>query len=275
MCRWLAYSGAPLYLEDLIFKPDHSIIDQSLSARGGPSTTNGDGFGIGWYGSRDTPGVYRDVLPAWNDANLRHLAAQIRSHLFIAHVRAATGGTPVQQTNCHPFRHERWLFLHNGRIRGFDRIRRELDFAVGPDLYPLIRGTTDTETMFHLALTFGLQEDPIGGLERMVGFVEERGWEAGVDHPIQMTVGLTNGHRLYAVRYSSDRASRTLFHSRSMRALRRLNPLFERFSEDAIVVVSEPLNDVVEYWEEIPEATVLMVEGSDVVTRPFRPQPPA
>lgn len=274
MCRWIAYSGAPLYLEELIFKPEHSIIDQSLSARTGPTTTNGDGFGIGWYGSRDTPGVYKDIQPAWNDANLKHLAEQIRSHMFLAHVRAATGGMPVQQTNCHPFVHGRWLFLHNGRIREYGRIRRDLDFAVDPDLYNQIEGNTDSEVMFHLALTFGLQDDPVGSLERMVGFVEQTGWNAGIQHPVQMTVGLTDGHHLYAVRYSSNHGSRTLYHSRSMRALRDLNPTFERYSEDAIVVVSEPMNDVVEYWEEIPESTVVVVEGSEVTTRPFRPRRP-
>lgn len=275
MCRWLAYSGAPLYLEELIFKPEHSIIDQSLSARSGPSTTNGDGFGIGWYGSRDTPGVYKDIQPAWNDANLRHLAEQIRSHAFLAHVRAATGGTPVQQTNCHPFRHGRWLFLHNGRIREYARVRRDLDFAVSPALYNLIEGTTDSEVMFYLALTFGLEDDPIGGLERMVGFVEQAGWDAGIEHPMQMTVGLTNGHHVYAVRYSSDRQSRTLYHSRSIRDLRELNPTFARYSEDAIVVVSEPMNDVMDQWEEILESTVLVVAGSEVSTRPFKPRPPS
>jgi len=274
MCRWLAYSGAPLYLEELIFRPEHSLIDQSLSAHSGPTPTNGDGFGIGWYGSKDTPGVYKDIQPAWNDINLRHLAGQIRSHMFVAHVRAATGGTPVQQTNCHPFRNGRWLFLHNGRIHEFDRIRRDLDFAVRPDLYNLIEGSTDSEVMFHLALTFGLEDDPVGGLERMVGFVEQTAWDAGIEHPVQMTVGLTNGHHVYAVRYSSNHHSRTLYHSRSIRALRALNPRFERYSEDAIVVVSEPMNDVAEYWEEIPEATVVVVEGCEVSTLPFKPRRP-
>jgi glutamine amidotransferase len=274
MCRWLAYSGAPLYLEELVFKPEHSLINQSLSARSGPSPTNGDGFGIGWYGSRDTPGVYKGVQPAWNDFNLRHLTEQIRSHMFLAHVRAATGGTAVQQTNCHPFRHGRWLFLHNGRIDDFGRLRRDLGFAVRPDLYNLMAGTTDSEVMFHLALTFGLPDDPIGALERMVGFVEERGWEAGIERPMQMTVGLTDGHHMYAVRYSSNHHSRTLYHSRSIKALRALNPMFERYSEDAIVVVSEPVNDVMDYWEEIPEATALVVEGCEVSTRPFVPRRP-
>ena len=274
MCRWLAYSGAPLYLEELIFKPEHSLIDQSLSANSGPSPTNGDGFGIGWYGSRDRPGVYKDIQPAWNDTNLLLLAEQIRSHMFFAHVRAATGGTQVQQTNCHPFRYGRWLFVHNGHIEDFAKIRRDLDFAVRPDLYNLIEGSTDSEVMFYLALTFGLQDDPIGAFERMVGFVEQKGWDAGIEHPMQMTLGLTNGHHLYAVRYSSEHSSRTLYHSRSMRALRALNPTFERYSEDAIVVVSEPMNDVMEYWEEIPESTALVVEGCEVRTLSFKPRRP-
>jgi len=219
MCRWLAYSGAPLYLENLMFEPEHSIIDQSLSAHRGVSTTNGDGFGIGWYGSRDIPGVYRDVQPAWNDTNLRGLAEQIRSHLFVAHVRAATGGTPVQQTNCHPFRHGRWLFLHNGRIRGYETIKRNLDFAVRPDLYGQIEGTTDTEVMLHLALTFGLEDDPIGGLERMVGFIEQTGWNAGIEHPMQMTIGLTNGHHLY--RPPADQSHvRAILRGRDRRSVR-------------------------------------------------------
>ena len=52
MCRWLAYSGAPVYLEELVYKPEHSLIDQSLVARSARTTTNGDGFGIAWYGTR-------------------------------------------------------------------------------------------------------------------------------------------------------------------------------------------------------------------------------
>ena len=118
MCRWLAYSGNPIHLEELIFKPEHSLIDQSLAARVTATTTNADGFGIGWYGTRSFPGLYRDIQPAWNDSNLQDLAAQIESQLFMAHVRSATV-PPVQQTNCHPFRHGHWLFMHNGSIRRF------------------------------------------------------------------------------------------------------------------------------------------------------------
>ncbi|HEU4499350.1 MAG TPA: class II glutamine amidotransferase, partial [Sphingomicrobium sp.] len=144
MCRWLAYSGSPLLLESILYEPQHSLIDQSLHARLGPHTTNGDGFGIGWYGEGDVPALYKCVDPVWNDRNLQELSRQIRSRLIFAHIRASTG-TPVQQTNCHPFRHDKWLWMHNGQIAGFQAVKRELVMGVDPALYPSIEGSSDTE----------------------------------------------------------------------------------------------------------------------------------
>ena len=118
MCRWLAYSGSPIRLEELLVKRDRSLIDQSLHARQGATTTNGDGFGVGWYEEGEPPRLYRSTHPAWNDRNLRELAAGISSPLFFAHIRASTG-TAIQETNTHPFRYGRWLWMHNGLIREF------------------------------------------------------------------------------------------------------------------------------------------------------------
>ena len=142
MCRWLAYSGSPLLLDDLLYKPTHSLIDQSLHSTLGVETTNGDGFGVGWYGESDSPAVYKSTEPAWNDRNLREIARFVRSGLVLAHIRASTG-TPVVQTNCHPFRHGRWLWMHNGSIARFQEVKRELMLAVDPALYPDIEGSTD------------------------------------------------------------------------------------------------------------------------------------
>lgn len=271
MCRWLAYSGAPIYLEEMLLLPQHSLIDQSLSADQGETTTNGDGFGLGWFDSRKQPGVYRDIQPAWNDHNLRDLAHQIRSRLFLAHVRAATG-TAVQQTNCHPFRHQNWILVHNGSIAQFSRVKRDLSFAITPDLFPLILGTTDSEIMLYLALTFGLQENPIQALQRMAGLVEHVGHQHGIENPLQMTLGLSDGQRLYAVRYSSEGRSRTLFHSPSIKALKEIFPRLAHYSDDARAVVSEPFGELSEYWEEIPESSVFIVDGPQVETVPFKLQ---
>src|SRR5437764_14863208 len=123
MCRWLAYSGSPLLIKEALYEGPNSLVSQSLRSRLGAEPTNGDGFGVGWYGAADTPGVFHSTEPAWNDQNLRELADHVSSGLFFAHIRAAIGSA-VQGTNCHPFRHGRSLFMHNGFIDGFARIKR-------------------------------------------------------------------------------------------------------------------------------------------------------
>ena len=274
MCRWLAYSGSPVLLEDLLLKPDHSLIDQSLHSRLGATTTNGDGFGIGWYGVGDTPGVFHSVEPAWNDRNLVDLTRQLVSPLVFAHIRASTGGA-IQQTNCHPFRHGRWLWQHNGLIREFATVKRDLAFAVDPSLYPEIEGSTDSELFFYLALTFGLEDNPPAAVERAVGFIEETGRRHGVEHPIQMTVATTDGSRTWAFRYSSERSSRSLFFSTLVDTLRAEypdNPVFQTLSDETRIVVSEPLGDLAGVWNEVPESTYGVVQEGQDELRPFTPR---
>jgi predicted glutamine amidotransferase len=277
MCRWLGYFGSPLRLEELVYNTTHSLIEQSRAARLTTHVTNADGFGLGWYGTSPRPGVYRSVAPAWNDRNLQELCAQIESPLFLAHIRASTG-TPVQQTNCHPFRHQRWIFVHNGFIDRYDRLRRDLIMAVDPTLFDRIEGTTDSELLFFLALTFGLDEEPLGGLERMAGFVEAAGRRHGVEHPLQMTVGLSDGERLYAVRYaSSGFAANSLYVSNDAHDVRLLYPeneRLQRMSDEARAVVSEPLADLPGLWREVPPSTAVIVQPGDDAQVPFTPRAP-
>jgi glutamine amidotransferase len=277
MCRWNAFFGQPLRLDELLYRTPHSLIDQSLHARQGVETTNGDGFGLGWYvPGNPVPGRYRSVSPAWSDPNLRDLAAHIESHLFLAHIRATTG-TAVQQSNCHPFRHGRWLFVHNGVISGFDRFRRELLLRVAPSLFDGIAGSTDSEALFYLCLTFGLDEDPLGAVERAVGFVEATGHAHGVEHPVQMTLGFSDGVRLWAVRYSSEHRSRTLYVSadrHTVQALHPDEPRFARLTDEDRIVVSEPLSDLPGIWLEVPESTALVIQPGSDDRHAFRPSAP-
>ncbi|MEX0760572.1 MAG: ATP-binding protein, partial [Tistlia sp.] len=134
MCRWTVHAGEPVFLEQLVLEPCHSLIAQSQHAREAKAETNGDGFGLGWYGERPEPGLYREILPAWSDANLRSLCQQLRARLFFAHVRASTG-TATARANCHPFAFGRWLFMHNGQIGGYERIRRRVEALIPDALY--------------------------------------------------------------------------------------------------------------------------------------------
>jgi predicted glutamine amidotransferase len=276
MCRWLAYSGAPVGLEELLFKPQNSLVIQSKESKLGATTINGDGFGVGWYGDTDTPGVYRSTEPAWNDRNLRELSALARSRRVFAHIRASTGSA-IQQTNCHPFRHGTWLWMHNGVIAEFHALKRDLAMAVDPALFPEIEGSTDSELLFYLALTFGLRDDPLAGVARAVGLVEETARRHGVEEPVQMTVATTDGETTWAFRYASAGPARSLFHSTDISTLRHQypdNPVLHDLSDDARLVVSEPLGDLRGAWREVPQASSVTVHGAGEDIRPFAPVTP-
>jgi len=276
MCRWLAYTGSPVLIHDVLYTQKHSLIDQSLHSRLGAEATNGDGFGVGWYDNEATPGVFRSIEPAWNDENLRELAAHVHSHLFFAHLRAAIGSA-VQQTNCHPFRYGGWLWMHNGFLDQFAATKRDLVLAIDPSLYPEIKGQADTEVLFYLALTLGLQDDPPAAVGQAIGLVEAVGHKHGVKYPFQGTIATTNGERLWVFRYSSEHKSRSLFFSRDVRTLRQLYPdrqVLHEVSDDARIVVSEPIGDLPGAWEEVPECSYGVVGKGDDQLQTLKVQPP-
>ncbi len=205
MCRWIAYIGEPIFLEDILVKPSHSLLRQSRFAEeniikghsvipDGPFPTNDDGFGIAWYGQREFPGVYKDLRPAWNDRNYLSIAAQTKSGLFFGHLRAAYQGL-VQRSNCHPFRYNNWVFQHNGEINDFSKLKRDIALKITPNLFPLIEGTTDTEWFFYLIISFGLQENPQKALENAVSFIEDLRKKYNIKKPFKLTAALSDGNQ--------------------------------------------------------------------------------
>lgn len=242
MCRWLTYRGDPIYLEDLLFAPRYSLIEQSLHARKTAVATNGDGFGVGWYAERDLPGTYRDILPAWNDPNLRSIAHQIRSGLFLAHVRASTG-TATSRANCHPFTNGRWMFMHNGQIGGYGKLRRRLEALIPDSLYEQRLGTTDSEAIFYLMLKHGLDRDPLAAISAAIADVRRLMREDGITEAFRMTASLTDGRAVYAIRYASDVEPPSLY-----------------WNMDAgrLTIVSEPLDEHPQKWLPVPPGHVLI-----------------
>jgi glutamine amidotransferase len=257
MCRWAAYTGTPIFLEEIVSLPGHSLIHQSHCATECKSAINADGFGLAWYGERDEPGLFRDILPAWSDPNLRSLTAQVKSGMFLAHIRASTG-TATSRNNCHPFAVGKWCFMHNGQIGGYDRFRRNAEMLIPDDLYPNRKGATDSEALFLIALAEGLDQDPRGALERATARLEALSRQKGSTPHVRMTVAFSDGARLYAVRYATDDLAPSLYHrwsdARSGRA-----------------VVSEPL-EAGECWDAVPPGSFCTFEGETVKIEPFAPQ---
>jgi glutamine amidotransferase len=271
----MAWLGQPVLVDELLFQTEHGIVDQSRHSRLGAEPMNADGFGLGWYGAGDGPAVYRSVSPAWSDENLRELAGHVEAPLFLAHIRAAIG-SPVQQTNCHPFRHGNWLFVHNGYIADFEALRRDLMLEIDPARFSDVEGSTDTEVVFHLALTLGLEDDPIGALERTVELVEQIARRGGHETLVQATFGVSDGTTLWAVRYATEGDARSLFATSDVEAIQQMHPDNERFarlSADDRLVVSEPFSDLPGVWREIPQGTAVTVRRGGVIEeRPFQPQ---
>ena len=252
MCRWIAYRGENIALEHYVTSPSHSLIAQSLHALESTASTNGDGFGLGWYGDHAEPGLYREVRPAWSDENLRYLCRHIRSRLFFAHVRATTG-TPVTRPNCHPFACGRWMFMHNGIIGDWKRVRRQVEALIPDAFYGSRIGTTDSEAVFLARMGAGLDADPVGAVGRIVsqitGIVNEK------REPLRFTAALADGRDLYAFRYSANDKPNTLYYSTA---------------DDSVVIVSEPLDKERERWKPVPPGHMVVARaGHPVEVLPF------
>jgi predicted glutamine amidotransferase len=231
-----------------------------------------------WYGIGDQPALYRSVEPAWHDRNMLDLSKHIESNLVFAHVRAASPGvSTVQQTNCHPFRCAQWLWMHNGSLRNFAAIKRELFFFIDPKYFNEIEGTTDSEAFFYLALTFGLEQDPPTAVAKAVGWIIKKSRENGTEFPVQMTVATTDGKRLWAFRYSCEGNSRSLFYSDSKKTIVNSGAAYPeiwgKLGDSSRLIVSEPLGDVPGVWIPVPESSCVLVDGESLEIQSFAPIP--
>jgi glutamine amidotransferase len=254
MCRWIAYRGPTIALEHYVTEPAHSLVSQSVHALESTASTNGDGFGLGWYGEHPEPGLYREIRPAWSDENLRYLCRHLRSHLFFAHVRAATG-TPITRPNCHPFACAGSLFMHNGFVGSWSRLRRQVEALIPDELYPARAGTTDSEAVFLAIMGAGARRDPVAAASRILHELTRLMNQGGYSEKLRFTAALADGRDLYAFRYAvNDHA----------------NSLYFRESEDGVVIVSEPLDREHANWQAVPENRVVIARhGKRVEVLPF------
>jgi predicted glutamine amidotransferase len=245
MCRWIAYRGETTALEHYVTEPAHSLVSQSIHALEATASVNGDGFGLGWYGAHPEPGLYREIRPAWSDENLRYLCRHLRSHLYFAHVRAATG-TAITRVNCHPFACGQWLFMHNGFVGNWSRLRRKVEGLIPDQLYPQRNGTTDTEAIFLAIMGAGI-ENPLAATENVLQKLTDFVNQAKPADRLRVTAALSNGRDLYAFRYAvNDKA----------------NTLYYRESDTGLLIVSEPI-DQDHNWIAVPENHALIAPSGE------------
>ena len=281
MCRFICYRGPEILLSDLLYKPTNSLIRQSLKAKERTEPLNGDGFGVGWYTPQitSTPCVFASVTPAWSNQNLRQLSEHVKSGCFFAHVRAASPGMRVSEANCHPFRSGRFLWMHNGIIRDFWRIKRRLRGSLPDRLYHMIEGTTDSEHAFALFLNLLGDSDRISSAHEMgqalsatIEQLEKWTAEAGIADVSYYNFAVTDGECVAAVRYVSDPniEPQSLYYSTggSYQCSRDGVCSFCKCgeAERTIIIASERLTENREDWFRVAPNHVLTIE-SDLTAR--------
>ncbi len=256
MCRFVTYLGKqPIILNELIDKPEHSLLNQSRKAREGKLGLNADGFGVGWY-DHDldaTPGLFKSMQPAWNDQNLKHLSAKIKSTCFVGHVRASTVGE-LSLSNCHPFSYQEFLFAHNGTIRDFYLIKRKIANLLQDEFYDHIHGQTDSEYFFALVMD---QVHQVPGPYTLSFLAECMLRTIQIIHDLQaglkqesfsrLNTVLTNGHELLVTRYISDPSEQPL------------SLYYNKQPSGAVIIASEPLTSD-DRWIEVPLNTLLLID---------------
>ncbi len=216
MCRFTLYQGPPILLSALLIDPSHSLIRQSSNSSERDEPLNGDGFGVGWYatGITNEPAVFRSITPAWNNRNLHNLARVVASPCIYAHVRAATQSSGVNEANCHPFRYGRLLFMHNGDIGNFQKVRRRLLETIGDEAFNNVYGSTDSEHFFAVIIDELLKRKAVSAMDiadaldtaikRVVKIVEQY----GDAEPCYLNIAIGDGKNAVISRYTNDPESK-------------------------------------------------------------------
>ncbi|MBR8836962.1 MAG: ergothioneine biosynthesis protein EgtC [Stigonema ocellatum SAG 48.90 = DSM 106950] len=252
MCRLLAYLGSPISLAPLLWGPEHSLIVQSYQPQEMLSgVVNADGFGLGWYhAQRDTePFTYKNTLPIWNDINLPNISRYVESGCVLGYVRSATPGQGLDFSNCQPFKYERLLFTHNGRIHKFqETLYRPIRNLLSDEIYQLIGGTTDSEHIFALLLNQWLA-NPGKSLEQALHTTLITLTELAQRYQTDVSANaiISDGHRLIASRFSTKSPAPSLYWIAN-------DPTFPQ----SVIIASEPL--FAGNWTSCPENSIISVK---------------
>lgn len=277
MCRFLAYMGTPILMDQLLYQPQNSLIHQSYHALERQDPVNGDGFGVGWY-ARDIdpePARYLSIRPAWNDANLRSFASKTRSDCIFAHVRDASVGSVIEP-NCHPFTYKNLLMMHNGNIGQFKQIKRRLRESLSTKVYDWISGETDSEHFFALFLNHlvnankdNFRPEEIALLLKMaMKDLKDIYSEYQIQDHFYLNVAITDGNWIVASRYDTNPEieSPTLYYSSKSSRFECIGGVCQLVEAEqgkqGVLIVSEKLTDIEKDWHKVPEEHFVVVNES-------------
>lgn len=273
MCRFTFYQGKSIRIGSLITEPKHSLIRQSMMSKEREEPLNGDGFGLAWYGKnqQEEPALFKSISPAWSNQNLHELSRVIETTCVMGHVRAATQGFNVSESNCHPFKWQHFAFMHNGDIGGFGTIKRALIHMLSDEAFQHIKGSTDSEHFFglvidelirleHLEPWDRLPTAMMAAIRKVIGLIKDH----QVEDPSYMNMVLTDGHLAAAVRFTTDvsKNADSLYLNLGKKYVCEDGVCYMKDSgvnEKSVVISSEPLSSD-PGWETVPVNSMVLVE---------------
>jgi predicted glutamine amidotransferase len=186
------------------------VLDALVEERGAVGETPGNeaqAWGVGFYQGGEI--LHRKRPQGGDGAQWSDIVGGIRSDVVLVHLRRATVGD-YRAENTHPFRMRQWLFAHRGTVHGFDAIRDALLEPMPDFLRRNLRGTTDSEHVFHAFLSFlhdrdGLDAPDVddavvlAALSSTISLIDRLTAEIGAP-PAGLGMLLTNGRTMFAVR---------------------------------------------------------------------------
>lgn len=272
MCRLFIYQGPKTGMHDLLVRPGHSLLKQSFESQERSYSVNADGFGVAWYQEEISPepAVFREITPAWSNRNLIEISRLIQSKRIFAHVRAASHGIPVDETNCHPFKYKHMLWMHNGKIACFRKIRRAISNRLSEEAYNVIQGNTDSEYAFALFLDhlWETKSDSYGPADYIRAFNATLEVICELNRECEghnsLNFAFTDGIITLISRFSDsgEKDPPSLYYSAGKKMGYDKNKLkIVQSSEDEnfLIIASEPLNNQPAVWEEIPENALMII----------------
>ncbi|MBI4418038.1 MAG: class II glutamine amidotransferase [Ignavibacteriales bacterium] len=275
MCRFAAYIGEPILLDELLYRPKNSLILQSYKAKEREEPLNGDGFGLGWYAPdvSTEPVVFRSITPAWSNLNLQNIAKKTASGCFFAHVRAATHNNPVLEVNCHPFTFGSLLWMHNGHVGGFPFLKRKIVNLMSEERYMGIQGSTDTEHVFSLFLdrlsnpTEGAHPFEMkSALLETLAILKKLSVDNKITENSYLNICVTNGSEILVLRHVSNPSKKphSLYWSQEGKYVVGADgqpALIDTVSSDrGIIVSSERLTEREKDWNAVPPNHMALID---------------
>lgn len=211
MCRLTVYCGPRQAVRPLVYGGDHSLLRQSWEPRELLSgSVNADGYGVVWHDGRSWVRIAQPV-PIWQDEDLETLLGSVQTSIGLAALRNVTPGIPLGRSGLPPLTHGRHAFVLNGFVEGFrSHWMRGFRETLPDHLYGTLRGSSDSETLFMMAIARVEGGATLGeALRDLSSFVSTAVRADGM--VAQLTMAFADSDGVSVVRTGSAASTNTLY----------------------------------------------------------------